>query len=157
MIPLSFYILHNLLNAFNLEFRRWIVYFVAFISFVLIIAGIFQLLFRIKTRVLKNVLTSILIIALAISCPYMVALTGFSYTPEHVVTKDGIRLVAYVDGFMHTSVDYYDYVNFMICGSQLQLYEDYGDGGFDPIRNSQGLTYNVQDYIWYDDAGNPIK
>ena len=157
LVASLFYLLHSLLNVFNLEFRQWITYLVIFVSSVLLIWGIFQLIFKIKKRAIKVILITLSIIGLLILSPYVILFTGFSYLPEHIVTKDDIKLVAYVGGFMHTNVKYYDYKNFLVRDSRLRLYEDYGSGGFDPIKNSQGITYNVKSFTWYDNDGNPIK
>jgi len=157
LVASSFYLLHSLLNVFNLEFRQWITYLVIFISSILLILGLFQLIFKIKKRAIKVILSTLSIIGLLILSPHVYYFAVFSYHPEHIVTKDDMKLVAYVDGFMDTDVKYYDYKNFLVRDSRLRLYEDYGSGGFDPIQNSQGITYNVKSYTWYDNDGNPIK
>lgn len=157
LVAASFYWLHTLLNIFNLEFRQWIIYLVILISFILFIWGVFQIVFKIKKKAIKIIVMTISIIALLISTPFIVFFAGFSYLPEHIVTKDSIKLVAYVDGFMHTHVNYYDYKNFLVRDTRLRLYEDYGSGGFDPIQNAQGITYKAENYTWYDDDGNPIR
>ncbi|MCH3972901.1 MAG: hypothetical protein LKE53_09120 [Oscillospiraceae bacterium] len=157
LVASLFYFLHCLLNVFNLEFRQWITYLVIFISSILLIWGIFQLIFKIKKRTIKVILTTLSIIGLLILSPYIIFFAAFSYLPEHIVTRDNTKLVAYVNGFMHTNVKYYDYKNILVRGSRLRLYEDYGSGGFDPIQNSQGIIYNVKSYTWYDNDGNPIK
>lgn len=157
LIASSFYLLHSLLNVFNLEFRQWIIYLVIFTSSVLLIWGVFQLIFKINRRPIKAILTTLSIIGLLILSPYVILCAGFSHFPEHVVTKNDRQLVAYVNGFMHTNVEYYDYKNPLVRDIRLRLYEDYGSGGFDPIQNPQGIVYPVKSFTWYDDDGNPIK
>ena len=46
--------------------------------------------------------------------------------------------------------------NFFIRSSRLRLYEDYGKGGFDPLKNRKGHIYNIKKHTWYDDNGNPV-
>ena len=46
---------------------------------------------------------------------------------------DGQKFVAYVSGFKRTYVNYYDYKNIFVVGSQKRIEEYYGKGRFDPI------------------------
>ena len=113
LLALSFYLLNRVLNVFHLELRNWIIYLVVLISFILIICGFFQILSKVKWKALKISLISASIAALILSSPY-VLLAGFSYTPEYVVLKNEKKLVAYVNGFMHTNGTDYDYKNFLL-------------------------------------------
>lgn len=151
-----FYFLHVILNIFNLEFRQWIIYSVILISLILIIIGSFQLILKIKNLAIKITTMVLSITILLVSSPYAIFLFGFSYRPEHVVIKNDIRLVAYVEGFLHTNVSYYDYKNLFVRSTYLRLYEDYGSGGFDPIKNEQVYPHEAKSYTWYDNDGKPI-
>ena len=57
---------------------------------------------------------------------------GFSHCPEHIVTKNGIKMVASVHSFLDEQVEYYAYKNWFFYGQQLG-YEYYGSGGKDPL------------------------
>lgn len=139
-----------------MKFRQWAIYSAVFVTLILFIAGVFQLILKIKYRSIKTILTALVIIALLAGIPYVGFLTIFTYAPEHVVIKNDIKLVAYVHGFMHTNVEYYDYKNFLVRSNKLRLYEDYGDGAYDPIAKPQANVH-VKNYTWYDDDGNAIK
>ena len=67
------------------------------------------------------------------------------------------KYVAYVNGFLRTYVNYYDYINIFVTGSQKRIEEYYGRGGFDPIKNKEEYKYNIEKTTYYDKNGNVIK
>ena len=149
--------LYFILSFFKLMFREWI-YIVSTIIIVIgFILGIIQLLLKIKKKIIKYSLISIFIILLLLSTPIVHFFVAFSYTPEHVVEKNGINYVAYVTGFKITYVYYYDYKNIFIVGNQKRIEEYYGKGGFDPIKNKYRYEYNVVSTTYYDENGKIIN
>ena len=138
-------------------FREWIYIVSAVIIIGGFVAGIIQLLSKIKEKVLRNVLIGIVIVLLLLSTPAIFFLGAFSYTPEHIVRKDGKKYVAYVNGFLRTYVYYYDYKNIFVVGNQKRIEEDYGKGGFDPIENKFGNKYDVETTTYYDENGNVVS
>lgn len=62
---------------------------------------------------------------------------AFTYAPEHVVEKHGIKMVASVHSSLQETVDYYEYRNALFRGAEKIGWEDYGNGGGDPIENGQ--------------------
>jgi hypothetical protein len=81
--------------------------------------------------------------------------TIFTHNPEHVVEKDGETMVAYVDSFLQVEVRYYDYINAIVRGNQRKIYEDYGNGGYDPFERD--VMPEARRSIYYDDDGNVIE
>lgn len=79
----------------------------------------------------------------------------FSYEPEHIVEKNGKKMVACVNSFLQVNVYYYDYINPFVRGRQLKISEDYGNGGYDPFKSDK--MPNVRLYTYYDDNGKVIK
>lgn len=57
---------------------------------------------------------------------------GYTHQPEHVVTRNGIKMVASVHSFLDECVYYYQYKNPFFYGKELG-YEYYGNGGGDPL------------------------
>ena len=149
--------LYFILSSFKLMFREWIYIVSAIIIIGGFVAGIIQLVLKIKENVLRNVLIGIVIILLLLSTPAIFFLGAFSYAPEHIVNKDGKKYVAYVNGFLRTYVYYYDYKNIFVAGNQKRIEEYYGKGGFDPIKNKFGNKYDVEDITYYDEDGNVIN
>lgn len=150
-------ILYFILSSFKLMFREWIYIVSAVIIIGGFVAGIIQLLLKIKEKILRNVLIGIVIILLLLSTPAIFFLGAFSYMPEHIVRKDGKNYVAYVNGFLRTYVSYYDYKNIFVVGNQKRIEEDYGKGGFDPIENKFGNKYDVETTTYYDENGNVVS
>ena len=146
-----------ILSFFKLMFREWIYIVSAIIIIGGFVAGIIQLVLKIKENVLRNVLIGIVIILLLLLTPAIFFLGAFSYTPEHIVRKDGKNYVAYVNGFLRTYVYYYDYKNIFVVGNQKRIEEDYGKGGFDPIENKFGNKYDVETTTYYDENGNVVS
>lgn len=149
--------LYFILSSFKLMFREWIYIVSAVIIIGGFVAGIIQLLLKIKEKILRNVLIGIVIILLLLSTPAIFFLGAFSYMPEHIVRKDGKNYVAYVNGFLRTYVSYYDYKNIFVVGNQKRIEEDYGKGGFDPIENKFGNKYDVETTTYYDENGNVVS
>lgn len=149
--------LYFILSSFKLMFREWIYIVSAVIIIGGLVAGIIQLLLKIKEKVLRNVLIGIVIILLLLSTPAIFFLGAFSYMPEHIVKMDGKKYVAYVNGFLRTYVYYYDYKNIFVVGNQKRIEEDYGKGGFDPIEDKFGNKYDVETTTYYDENGNVVS
>lgn len=57
------------------------------------------------------------------------------YTPEHIVVQNGVRMVASVNSFLQEQVYYYEYKNLIFRGSEELGYENYGNGGRDPLED----------------------
>lgn len=149
--------LYFILSSFKLMFREWIYIVSAVIIIGGLVAGIIQLLLKIKEKVLRKVLIGIVIILLLLSTPIIFFLGAFSYMPEHIVEKDGKKYIAYVNGFLRTYVYYYDYKNIFVVGNQKRIEEYYGKGGFDPIENKFRNKYNVEITTYYDKEGNIVN
>lgn len=148
--------LYFILSYFKLMFREWIYIVSAIIIITGFIVGVIQLLLKIKIKIVKCILISIFIILLLLSTPMIYFFGAFTYTPEHVVEKDGEKFVAYVNGFLRTYVYYYDYKNMFVVGNQKRIEEYYGKGGFDPIENKNGHEYNIESTTYYDENGKII-
>lgn len=63
--------------------------------------------------------------------------SAFKYRPEHVVESNGIQMVACVNSFLQEQVHYYEYKNVLFRGRKEIGYEDYGNGGRDPLNDSE--------------------
>lgn len=146
------------LHLFGLTFRKWFVIICLLGVTAGIIAGIIQLLLKIRKR-------SVRILAVTVYVVITIAVTLMTYPiaifaiagEEHVVVREEGKYVAYVDGFLHTYVYYYEYKNFLICGEAKRIVEDYGKGGFDPIGNPYGYEYTAVSTTYYDEEGNIIS
>ena len=149
--------LYFILSSFKLMFREWIYIVSAVIIIGGLVAGIIQLLLKIKEKVLRNVLIGTVIILLLLSTPAIFFLGAFSYMTEHIVRKDGKKYVAHVNGFLRTYVYYYDYKNIFVVGNQKRIEEDYGKGGFDPIKDKFENKYDVETTTYYDENGNVVS
>lgn len=129
-------ILSVLLSCFNLMFRQWVYIVSAVLIVAGLVVGIIQLLLKIKSKGLKISLIVLFIVSIVMVSPYLCVVVAFNYTPEHVVIKDGKMYVAYVDGFLDTWVDYYDYKSPVICGNKVRIIDDSGDEDFDSFEDN---------------------
>lgn len=78
----------------------------------------------------------------------------YSYNPEHVVTRNGIKMVASVHSFLDEQVYYYQYKNWFFYGKELG-YEYYGNGGNDPLVQTPKPTPDK--WYFYDPDGTLIE
>lgn len=151
-----FVIINLILNIFDMNYREWIYIVSLFLIGGGFVIGIIQLLCKIKRKVLRIISVVLFIIVLIPISLYTYVFCVFAYQPEHIVVKDGNKMVAYVTGFMDTYVEYYDYKNFFFVGNKLKIKEFYGSGGFDPIENKYGHDYSVVCIDYYDEDGKVI-
>lgn len=77
----------------------------------------------------------------------------FSYHPEYVVERNGIRMVASVDSYLQEIVYYYEYKNAVFRGTVQIGWEDYGNGGGDPFQQEQKPVR----WFFEDANGNTIE
>ena len=145
------------LHLFGLTFRKWFFIVCLLVITAAIIAGIIQLLLKIRKKSVRILLVFlyVAVTAAAVLFTYPIALFAIA-GEEHVVEREEGKFVAYVNGFLHTYVYYYDYKNFLICGETKRIEEDYGKGGFDPIGNPYGHEYSVVSTTYYDKDGNIV-
>lgn len=143
------------LHLFRLTFRKWFVILCFFFITAGLIAGIIQLLLKIRKKPLRVLAVSTFIILNIAAGLFLYPLVLFAAAgEEHVVEREEGKYVAYVSGFLHTYVYYYEYKNFLLCGEVKRIEEDYGKGGFDPIGNPYGHEYPVVSTTYFDESGN---
>lgn len=110
---------------------------------------------KVKSIILKS---SIIVVTIIAICTYLfVSVIGsiFLIEPEHIIEKDNKKMVACVNSFLQVRVSYYDYVNLFVRGNKVRLYEDYGEGGYDPFETEE--ISSPKKCTYYDDNGNVIK
>jgi len=152
-----FVITNFILNIFSMSFRAWVYIFSLIFVCIGFVAGILQLLCKIKKKVVKIVLIILFIISLIPCFLYGFVIGILAYHQEHVVIRDGEKMVAYVYGWLDTDVSYYDYKNLFFVGNKIKVKEYYGNGGFDPIENEYGYDPPVTSTYYYDEDGKIIK
>lgn len=163
---LIYRLLEYILRGNNLTFTNPVIYTFASIFTVLLLSILVQIviiLFNIARK--KTIKLSIRIISglgvfmttFSIVIFLILGLFAFvfSYEPEHIVEKNGKKMVACVNSFLQVNVNYYDYVNPLVRGNKLKISEDYGNGGYDPFELDE--TPKAKWYTYYDDNGNVIK
>ena len=126
------------LSIMGSSLRKWFLVMLAILITAGFICGVVQLLLRIRRTALKYILiamfTAAVLAAGSVAGP--IALFAAA-SEEHVVDRDEGKYVAYVNGWMHTYVYYHEYKNLFICGKTVRIMEDYGKGGFDPLRKDR--------------------
>jgi ABC-type multidrug transport system permease subunit len=144
------------LNMFNLVFRKWVLILFLLMLATGFIAGVIQLLLKIRKSVLKNVLICIFMILVSVTGSVIIPITIFAFAnEEHIVERDNVKYVAHVDGWLKTYVHYYEYKGPFLEGKMERIEEYYGKGGFDPIGSED--KYTVIRTTYYDEHGNLIS
>ena len=110
---------------------------------------------NLKIKILAALGSVLSVVGLIVLFLYISITIIFEIYPEHIVEKDGKKMVAYVDSFMEVNVDYYDYVNPIIRGKNKKISENYGNGDYDPFK--QDKMPKLKWYRYYDDDGEVIK
>lgn len=160
----SIYWLGNMvLNQNSLTFRPWVT------TFTVVSSGIVNILFLISLILvliqviklsLKNEFVDYLkklicvfgilgcILAIIASGWYTLIGGAFSCKPEHIVERDGRKMIACVNSFMDVDVDYHEYKNIFAMGSKILISEDYGSGGYDPLEKGKECTPKRTTYYY---------
>lgn len=153
-----FIILHFTLKLFNIRFRQWVYYCEALLTIIGMLAGIIQILKTKskKIKIVSSIIGTFIIIVVTFYWQIILLILAFSYSPEHIITKNGKKYVAYVNAFLHVNVSYYEYINPFLVGNKERIYEDYGKGGYDPFDGKHD-DRKPERYYYYDNNGNVIK
>ncbi len=146
----------GLLSLFGLQFRQWVFIVMAVVLGFPGLIGLFQILGFIKQRIIKIVLTWVVIIVVVCGTPILLIIGYLFYSPEYIINRDGKKYVAYVSSFFYTNVDYYEYHNFLVCGLHHRIKEAF-EGGVDPYANSKESYYEPDFTYYYDENGKLIE
>lgn len=159
LYELVFILLKLILNACGIEFMQWIYNINLIIVGIGFLAGILQIIIkaehtstRICTIVCLGCILSVTLMFWQIPVLFYVAY----FPPEHIVEKEGRKMVGYVRAFLRTEVDYYDYYNVFFRGKYRLIEEDYGKGGFDPFNEKTDYKHEIQQTTYYDKNGKVI-
>lgn len=150
-----FGLINNILSGFNYMFRQWVYSLNIALIMVGFIAGTIQRLLKSRDEK-KGVFIVFFIIILISVSPIILKLYCFSYIPEYTLEKDNKKYVAYVSGILDTYVDYYEYKGPFITSKYKSIREYYGEGGFDPIKDSN-YGYKIYETTYYDSEENILK
>lgn len=145
-----------LLAVFQLSFRQWVYAVIAFVLGFPGIIGLFQILGYLKHRVLKIVLTWIIVIGVVCVTPIVLIMAYILYKPEHILTRDDQKYVAYVNSASTTNVRFYEYHNFLVCGLNPRIEEVY-ESGFDPYATLSENHRKPNITYYFDESGNLLK
>lgn len=116
-------------------------------------------LYKTKGKIVKRIiigLSTLCIILGIIFWQFIFFIVAFTYTPEHIVYKDGKKYVAQVYSWLDTTVRYYEYKNFFIMGSKQRIVENYYNIGIDVLadKNKERKPDNIS---YFDEDGNIIR
>lgn len=138
--------LHFSLAIFDLKFRQWFYLAAIFLTVFGVIAGVMQLLLKIRKRALKIIL---IIIWVCLAGAFTLILTGglmFACDKEYKVERDGTEYLACEWSFLKTGISYYEYKNFIVAGNVLRISETYDLGADIPLST-----------VYYDENGVIIE
>lgn len=133
-----FIVAYFILIFHNIQFRKWVYYGMI----VLLIVGI--LIEDIKNG---NEATVHLIIGIFT----LILIIFITYRKEYIVIKDGKKYVSYVNSFFQVNVEYYDYINPFLVGTNLKIKEEYGEGGYPPFDEKYEATEPIKTNYYQDD------
>ncbi len=151
-------------DIFNISLRslpRMVLFWYGAFSFVLFIILGIEVVFNIeKVKLIKNsplIKKASYIVLIPLTCFILYTgtfLSSFSYTPEHIITRNDIKMVASVNGGLDVSVSYHEYKNFLFYGSYEIGYEYYGSGSYNPFNTEDA---KAEHGVFYDLEGEIIE
>ncbi len=113
-----------ILPLYDLRIRCWVNLASAIIIIAGIVVGVLQLIFKIKIKAIKYILTSIFCIIALIASIYINLFCGLIgiFAQEYFIKVDEKKYVAIESGFMeNTYVKYFDYKNIFVSGSKIRM------------------------------------
>lgn len=146
---------HAALRSVPRQVLYWSLIFSVFILLLWALLRLHQWI-RIKGGVLQvvyGVFCAVLALGGVVSVPFLLVVSVFSYTPEHVVECGGVEMVACVESWLDTSVTYYPYQNALFRGANSCGHAYYGSGSFDPFETGA----EPKRWTLYDLDGNLIE
>ena len=152
---LIFLLMKTILKIFNIAFREWFVFLSIIIIAITFIIGIIQLLLKVKPKFLKILSVISFIVLLLLISPFAFVISAFIYMPEHVVEKDNKKYVAYVNSWLDTRVEYYDYINFLLRENTIRIVENYYNVGKDVLADKE-KKWIPENSFCYDENGKVI-
>lgn len=153
---LIFLLVKTILKIFNITFREWFFILSAIIIGITFIIGMIQLLLRLKPEFLKILSVTSFITLLLLISPFAFVISAFIYMPEHVVERDNKKYVAYVQSWLDTNVEYYDYINFLLMGNTIRIEESYNNVGKDVLADKE-KKWIPTSTTYYDENGKAIE
>lgn len=117
----------QIINYYNMEYRNLVYVSTVCVIFLLIVIGIIQIFGKIKDILIRAFLiaTFLVLITIIASIGYFIYTLSAPY--ENVVQKNNKNLVGYSYSNLTTKVKYYNYINLIVRGKELVLYEEIDD------------------------------
>lgn len=115
----------RIVNDYNMEFRDWFYFAVIGIVFIFFVIGTIQIICKMKDLIIKSFIIITLLVFIGIS----LIVTYFLYEilvpyEEKVIEKQGVTFVGHTYSYVTTKVEYYQYINLIVRGKNVLLYEE---------------------------------
>ena len=138
-------IISLVLDFIGLSFTNYTVRFIAWISFILIIIGIFQLLLKIRNSIIRILFIILHLVTIFYSYSMLFFILAFDFHCN-ITVIDNKKFIMEEHGFLFdTNNMYYDYINPLIQYKNVRIIEKYADKDI------------IKSVIYYDHNGNIIK
>lgn len=140
-LQLSVFIIENLTRSSLRSVPTMIMFWFAILSALVLIFWAGSKLLKWKKirqfrgfTILKSIFAAIFVFLVIGMMCFGMFVSAFRHEPEHVVERDGIRMVASVNSFLQEMAYYYEYKNVLFHGAKQIGWEDYGNGSGDPLE-----------------------
>lgn len=128
-------------------YRQWLFLTISSVFFLCFTAGIFQLIFVLKNKIIKIIISILFILFLIFFLlPILLVSAAFGINEERVIEKNGQKYLIYIHNFHRTSVFYYNYKGPFLSGSRILFKEYYGKTGFDPDNPEANIPKDIKFY-----------
>lgn len=113
-----------IINNYGIEFRNW--FYVASIIMISLffVIGIIQIICKTHDIAIKVFLISTFIIFIGVASAIAYFFYDLFIPYEIIVQKQGKRLIGQSYSFLTTKITYYDYINLIVRGKDVVLYEE---------------------------------
>lgn len=134
---LLFIITKNILNAMDMDFLKWIYITSYSILFIGTIIGFLQIIIKVKNRILKTILILGILSLLTILSPIWILKICLLHDKyEYIINKENEKFVAEVININNTTINYYNYINCFIKGTNIVKSEYFQESGLNPFNEN---------------------
>lgn len=130
-----FIITKNIINAMNMDFLKWVYVTSYSILSIGIILSCLQIIIKVKNKIVKVIVIAVEIFLLMIWGPiwiFKICLLHDKY--EYIINTENKKIVAEVINFDQTNINYYEYINCFVKGTEIINSEYSPEGGSNPFE-----------------------
>ena len=134
LYSILFFSVNSILSHYNTQFMNWFYYLNYSVIIFGFIIGLLQIVLKQKNKTKKYVLLISTTIFICILVCILIYIFKIAYTRDYIVEKNGKTMVANIQSFHSTYINYYEYINQLMKSKSVIISEYYSNGSTNPFE-----------------------